>query len=69
MPDTFTVYRACNDQDDGGISWTYELKYAEYYKEAFNKKRIIAVEVKKSDVFALINRNKEFEILILNNYK
>ena len=65
MPDVFTVYRACNNENDRGISWTYELKYAEYYKEVFNKKLLIIKEVNKSDVFALINRNKEFEIIIL----
>jgi len=65
MPDEFKVYRACNEQYDRGISWTYNLEYAEYYKSAFNKLLIVSKIIKKSDVFALINRNKESEILIV----
>jgi len=66
MPDEFKVYRACNEQYDRGISWTYDLGYAEYYKETFNKLLIVSKTIKKSDVFALINRNKESEILIVS---
>lgn len=69
MPDMFTVYRACNEINDGGISWTYCLEYAKKYKESFGKKRILELKVKKTDVFALINRNKEFEIIVLPRKK
>jgi len=68
MPDEFKVYRACNNQDDNGISWTYKLEYAEYYKKAFNKRLILNTTVKKEDVFALINRNQEYEILLVPKY-
>ena len=68
MPDEFKVYRACNEKDDGGISWTYSKDYAFYYKDAFNKKRVLEHTVKKEDVFALINRNQEYEILLLPKY-
>lgn len=66
LPDTFKVYRACNDENDGGFSWTYDLNYCKYYKESYQKRMIITKEVNKSDVFALINRNREYEILIIN---
>lgn len=69
MPEVFTVYRACDEINDGGISWTYSLEYAKKYKEAFGKKRILELDVKKSDVFALINRNQEFEIIVLPKTK
>lgn len=65
MPEVFKVYRACNDKNDGGISWTYSKDYAFYYKNAFNKKRVLEHTVKKEDVFALINRNQEYEILLI----
>lgn len=68
MPDEFKVYRACNDINDGGISWTYSKKYAIYYQKAFNKKQVLERGVKKEEVFALINRNQESEILILPKY-
>ncbi len=68
MPSEFKVYRACNESDDGGISWTYSKDYAFYYKDAFNKKRVLEHTVKKEDVFALINRNQEYEILLLPKY-
>ncbi|WP_435416289.1 hypothetical protein [Polaribacter aestuariivivens] len=68
MPDEFKVYRACNEKDDGGISWTYSKDYAFYYKDAFNKKRVLEHTVKREDVFALINRNQEYEILLLPKY-
>lgn len=65
MPDEFDVYRACNDKKDNGISWTYKIEYAQWYKEAFSKKMIVTKKVNKQEVFALINRNKEYEILVL----
>jgi len=66
MPDEFEVYRACNEIEDGGISWTYSLEYAKYYQKIFHKSKVIKRVVKKKEVFALINRNKESEIIVLN---
>lgn len=65
MPDEFTVYRACNDYNDGGLSWTTSLKYALKYREDFNKRFIDERRINKNHVFAYINRNNESEILIL----
>lgn len=66
MPQQFTVYRACNKENDGGISWTHQIDYAESYKETFFKEKIVTRSVTKNEIFALINRNKEHEIIILN---
>tara|TARA_A100000164_G_C21812627_1_gene726305 strand:+ start:399 stop:938 length:540 start_codon:yes stop_codon:yes gene_type:complete len=67
LPEIITVYRACNSTEDNGISWTTSREYAKYYAEAYNKKMILESKVDKKHVFALINRNKESEILILNS--
>ena len=66
MLDSFIVYRATNDRNDGGLSWTTSLEYAEKYKEMCNKSEVIWVGVKKSDVFAYIERNNESEVIILS---
>lgn len=66
MDDGFTVYRATNDRNDGGLSWTTSLEYAKEYKEMHNKNEVIWMCIKKSDVFAYIERNNESEILIIN---
>lgn len=65
MPDSFYVYRATNDANDRGLSWTVSKEYALYYKENFNKSLILSGEINKKDVFAYIERNMEFEIIIL----
>lgn len=65
MPDRFVVYRAADAENDGGISWTISRNYAEKYQTIFQRKHIFEREVSKSEVFALIERNKEEEILIL----
>lgn len=65
MPESFIVYRATNDPEDGGLSWTLSKEYAEHYKNMYDKKWVITKHVNKSEVFALIERNQEEEILIL----
>lgn len=65
MPDNIKVYRACDSEEDGGISWTTSLEYANQYKETFNRKMIATKLISKKEVFAFINRNKEYEILVL----
>lgn len=64
MPDSFTIYRACDEDNDGGISWTTSLHYAVKYKQMFDKKRILEATIEKSKVFAYINRNAEFEVIV-----
>lgn len=61
----FSVYRATNDENDGGISWTTSLEYAEWYKSKYNKKIIMLRTVTKNEVFAFIDRNNESEMIIL----
>lgn len=64
MPDIIEVYRAANNENDG-ISWTTSLEYAQWYKEAYQKSMIISRLAHKNEVFAYIQRNLEFEIIIL----
>jgi hypothetical protein len=59
------VHRACNNENDGGLSWTTNWLYALNYQETFNKEKVISKKIKKEDVFAYINRNKESEIILL----
>lgn len=65
MPSTFWVYRATNNADDGGLSWTLSLDYAKEYQKKFSKSMILQKEVSKNQVFAYIERNFEYEIVIL----
>ena len=65
MPDKIEVYRACDDEEDGGLSWTTSWDYVLQYRDTFSKKIILTKTIDKSKVFAFINRNKESEILIL----
>ena len=64
MPEQFEVYRAGTDTDNG-ISWTTSKEYAEHYKLAFGKEKILTRKINKKEVFAYIQRNLEFEIIIL----
>lgn len=65
MPETFEVYRATNGENDGGLSWTVSKEYAEWYKQAYNKEKVICRTVNRKEVFAFIERNQEAEIVIL----
>lgn len=65
LPERFDVYRACNEDDDWGISWTLSYEYAKKYKAYLGKDNIVQQNVWKDDVFALIERNAEEEIIIL----
>lgn len=65
LPDgQFMVYRATNNMNDGGLSWTFDYKYAAEYQTMFSKKFIIEMTVTKDEVYALINRNNEREVII-----
>ena len=59
------VFRAANDENDKGISWTLSLDYARKYKQTFNKENIFHADVARENIFALIERNKEEEVIIL----
>ena len=65
MPEVFTVFRACDDPEDCGLSWTLSEKYARKYQKMYSKDLVIEKQVHKSDVFAFIERNLEEEILII----
>lgn len=65
MPAMLTVYRATNNEKDGGISWTLSREYAEWYKQAYSKSTIITRQIMRSKIFAYVERNKEEEIIIL----
>jgi hypothetical protein len=65
LPESFEIYRATNNENDGGIAWTISKEYAEYYKQAFNKEKIITRFIIKKHVFAFIDRNMESEIIAL----
>jgi hypothetical protein len=64
MPEQFEVYRAGSD-NDYGISWTISKEYAEWYLNTYQKDRVLTRTVNRKDVFAFIQRNLEFEIIIL----
>lgn len=59
------VWRACNSENDGGISWTVSLEVAIEFAARGKCTKIIAREVEREDVFAYINRRGEDEIIIL----
>lgn len=61
-----TIYRATDDMDDTGISWTVSKNYAEDYKKTFNKKFIVEKTINKNLIFAFINRNLEYEVIVLD---
>ena len=69
LPNAFTVYRATNFvRHDKGISWSLSKEYVLAFQKEVDAKFIKEREVKKSDVFAIINRNQEDEIIILKQW-
>ncbi|MFA5715703.1 MAG: hypothetical protein WC998_08180 [Candidatus Paceibacterota bacterium] len=64
LPGRFIVFRAGSD-DDNGISWTTSKEYAEFYQKEYKKEKVLTREINKSEVFAYIQRNREFEIIII----
>lgn len=65
MPEEFEVFRATNDENDRGLSWTVSYQYALHYQRVFKKAMIITKVVKRNEVFAFVERNNEDEIIIL----
>jgi hypothetical protein len=64
LPEPLNVFRATNE-GQSGISWTIDKNYALHFQQMFNKDFIEERWVSKKEVFALIDRNNEAEILIL----
>lgn len=69
LPEMFIIYRATNDPFDGGLSWTLSRDYALWYARKFSKSRVIYMTIYKEAVFAVIDRNKESEILLWDPIK
>lgn len=65
LPSQVLVYRATNDENDNGLSWTLSKEYADFYKEAYQKDKVISQTIVTKRVFAYIERNLESEIIIL----
>ena len=63
--DRVLAWRATNDPNDNGLSWTFNKAYAIQYGLMFNKEHIIKKYFSKDQIFAYINRNNEEEIIIL----
>ena len=59
------VYRACNSEQDGGISWTTNIETAIEFAARGKNQKILCRTVERSEVFAYINRRGEDEIIIL----
>ena len=65
LPNMVPVFRATDDPQDKGLSWTLSKEYAETYMVNFNKEHIVELLAPKTLFFAYINRNQEEEIIIL----
>jgi hypothetical protein len=59
-----TVYRAYDDDDDPGISWTLDKEWCEGYAKSKGR-RIKTMQVYRDKVFAYVSRRGEEEIIIL----
>ncbi|UZS00250.1 hypothetical protein [Chondrinema litorale] len=66
LPEQFEVWRGTNTENDTAFAWSLSKEVAEWHKEAYQRKFLISKTVNKSQCFALIERNKEEEILIIN---
>lgn len=65
LPSQVPVFRATDDPQDKGLSWTLSKAYAEAYMIQFSKEHLVELLAPKTLFFAYINRNKEEEIIIL----
>lgn len=59
-----TLYRAYDDEDDKGISWTRDKEWCEGYAAAHNRK-IKSRTFNRDEIYAYISRRGEEEFLIL----
>lgn len=58
------VFRAANKAGDG-VSWTLDLQYAQKYQSDYKKEFIFHRDVERHEIFALVERGGEEEIIIL----
>lgn len=65
LPEQIEVYRATNNNDNG-LSWTLSKEYAEWYKTAYQKEKVISQVINKKQIFAYIERNLESEVVVLS---
>lgn len=65
LPNPVTCYRAINEGQKN-FSWTLNHEYAQWYASQFKKEIIQKMEITKDEIFALIERNGEEEILVLD---
>lgn len=65
LPDPVIAYRAVNENEQDGISWTISKEYAEHYAKSYGNRKVVQRSFPKSAIFAFIERNKEEELIIL----
>ncbi len=65
LPEQVEVFRATNINDNG-LSWTLSKEYAEWYKTAYQKDKVISQVINKKQIFAYIERNLESEVIVLS---
>jgi hypothetical protein len=65
LPEQVEVFRATNNVNDNGLSWTLSKEYAEWYKTSYQKDKVISQVISKKQIFAYIERNLENEVVIL----
>jgi hypothetical protein len=66
--DPITVYRGCHEATIDGLSWTTDLDaavYFEYHVKPRHVALIVEGHVNRSDVFAFVDKNEEFEVIVL----
>jgi len=66
LPEQVEIYRATNNINDNGLSWTLSKEYAEWYKIAYQKDKVISQIINKKQIFAYIERNLESEVVVLS---
>ena len=67
LPETFTVYRGHQEQNEDGYSYTLSDEKAKWFAERFKSKSSSVIEkvVNKSEVFAYLHDRNEQEIIII----
>lgn len=67
LPEEFKVYRGHQSINRLGYSWSLSYWKAKWFSQRFQKKRqgVVEAYVKKSDIFTVMLRRNEFEIIVL----
>jgi hypothetical protein len=66
LPNEFTIYRGCTDENTDGLNYTLDKEIAEWFSKRYSKKGyVIEKKVQKSEVFAYLNGRNEEEIIYL----